>query len=275
MDQTSYVYRVTACGFITVLALLLVVAFGLALSRLDDAPVIGVGVVALAAGVLAVMLQGMQVSASLNARNADSISDPHDLPARVGTALEPDRFVVRSYSLMVRPDLMDQLRMNFTSAALVASGVHMTERGFIKCAGVVTRGDISYAADAAFLVVSQSPTSAGFRSDVVNGHVSSIMLGGGLLRIISLSALDFAGDDRGVASTITLGHDVYVLSARGSAGSVPAKAAAGCASLDTFLPWSCSNVLPNVSARNALFNLMTSVQAGVQATVQVWGIGAR
>lgn len=270
MDQSSYVYRVLAWGFITVFTLVLAVTFGLALSRLEDAGVIGVGVVALAAGVLAVMLQGMQLGTLIDTRNASEVAQP----SVRGTALEPDRFVVKSYSLMLRPDLMERLQLKFNSASLEASGVHMTERGFIKCDGVVTRGDISYAADASFLVVSRGAAGDGFRSDVMQGHVSSIMLGGGLLRVVSLSAIDFAGDDGGVALDITLGNDVYVLSARGSAGSVPVNAA-GCTSLDTFLPWSCTNILPNVSAHDALQSLMTSVRAGVYATVQVWGIGGR
>lgn len=278
MDQSSLGYRIMLWGFLTVFTISVVVSFGLALSRLDDAGVIGVGVVALAASVIAVALQAMQLKTMVDTRDAEALSSPGDLPVWQANQLRSDRFVVRSYSLIARPDLMASLRANFTTRSLEASGVHMIERGFISCGGVLSRGEVSYSADASFLVVSRGATSDGLRSDVMDGHVSSIMLGGALLRIVSLTALDFAGDEKNIARDIAVGNDVYVVSARGAAGSVPvskASAASGCVAVDSFMPWSSRSILPNITASVAMSHLMDSAQAGAQVPLQVWGIGGR
>lgn len=275
MDQSSLGFRLLLWGFLTAFTILIVVSFGLALSRLDDAGVIGVGVVALAASVIAVALQGVQLKSMVDTHTADAMSTPGDLPIWKANSLRPDRFVVRSYSLIVRPDLIASLHTNFTVGALESSGVHMSERGFIRCGSVVSRGDVSFAADASFFVVNRAATSDGFRSDVMDGHVSSIMVGGALLRIVSLTALDFAGDTNNIASDIALGNDIYVLSARGSVGSVPVDTSKGCTSIDTYMPWGNNSVVHNVTATAAILHLMESVTTGGQVPIQVWGIGGR
>lgn len=272
MDQSSMGYRILLWGFLSVFTTLVVVTFGLALSRLDDAGVLGVGVVALAACVVAVALQGMQLKSAVDTYDASALATPGDLPTLQPNLLRADRFLVRSYSLVTRPDLIESLHNNFTTRALVASGVHMTERGFISCGGVVSRGDVSFSADASFLVVSRGATSDNLRSDITQGQISSIMLGGALLRIVSLTALDFAGDTHNIASDIAIGNDIYVLSARGSAGSVPVDTTHGCVAIDTYMPWSN---LPNITASSAISHLIESVQAGGQVPIQVWGIGGR
>lgn len=271
--MTNIAYSILSWGFVAIFTILMVVMFGLALSRLEDAGVIGVGVVALAASVVAVVLQGIQVRALLDKRDARDTSGPSDLFLRQVNILQGDRFLLRSYSLMVRPDLMNSLRSHFSSDSLAGSGVHLSERAFIKCGNTVSRGEVSYAGDVNFLVVSKGATSENFRTDVMDGHVSSIMFGGGLLRIISLTGIDFANDDNNIAGGIATGNDIYLVSARGSKGSVPINSASGCSAVDTFLPW--SSVLTRISASDALTELMVSLQAGVELPIQVWGVGGR
>lgn len=264
-------FEILAWGFLTCFTIALVVAFGLALSRLGDAGILGLGVIALVACLVAVTCQGIQLGLLLASRDARDLSESSNLLLCQG---DSDTFVVRGYLLVIRPDMMSSLNSTFAASSLA---VHMTERGYVQCSGVVSVSDVSYAADAIFLVVSRGPTSDVFGSDVLSGRVSTIMLGSALLRIVSLAATDFAGDTNGVAAKIASNNDIYVLSARGSAGSVPVDTSGGCTTVDMYMPWSTGSnqSQKNISARNAISPLMASVQPGVALPVQVWGIGSR
>lgn len=263
-------FQILAWCFLTCFTITLLIAFGLALSRLGDAGILGLGVVALVACLIAVTCQGLQLGFLLDSRDARDLSESSNLLLCQG---DSDTFVVRGYLLVIRPDLMSSLSSTFAASSLA---VHMTERGYVKCAGSVSLAGVSYAADATFLVVSRGPASDVFGSDVLSGRVSTIMLGSALLRIVRLAVTDFDGDTHGVAAKIAGSNDIYILSARGSAGSVPVDTSGGCTTVDMYMPWSTgTQSQKNISARNAFAPLMASVQPGVSLPVQVWGIGSR
>lgn len=257
METHGVKYLVYA--FLTMFTIVLVVSFGLTLSHLGDAGVLSVGVVAIVASIIAVAVQGTMVQARSEAVAAMAISDP-------GFAqMDTDRFVVRSYALIARPDKMNMLRASFTSASIQQS---MNDRAYIQCGGNIEIGQVSYESDAVFLVIAKGATSDAFRADVMNGRVSTIMLGGALLRVVSLTAIDFTDDTKGIALGIADGNDIYVVSARGSAGSVPADSS--CKAVDIFMPW---NGQANTTAVQALSPMNRLV--GQTVPVQIWGIGGR
>lgn len=251
--------------FLALFSLMLLIAFGLALSQLEDSGVIGLGVVALTACIAAVAIQGMQLRVTLSDMDANAISNPSDSNTDVLAAM--NRYVVRSYSVVVRPDMMNTLLTTFPSTSLE---VHMKERAFVDCEGSIKMSEVSYLNDVAYLVVSNGATSDGLRADVMAGRVSTIMIAGGLLRIVSVTALDFTNDTAGVASGIATGNDIYVLSARGSAGSVSTDTS--CQAIDICMPWSAPGT-QNISAVRALSPI---TDTGVTSLpMQVWGVGGR
>lgn len=244
-------------AFVTVFTIMLLVSFGLALSHLKDAGVLVLGFVALTACIIAVGVQGIYVWARLDASQQ---VDSKDVSAR-----DADVYVVRSYSLTLQPDKMRSLRGEFTASSILVS---MNERAFVTKGGKVYVDDVSYSSDAGFLVVAKGAASDRFRTDVMDSRISTLLLGGSVLRVISVTALDFAHDDHQVARNIALGNDIYIVAARGSAGSTPVDTST--TSLDILMPWSG---LRNVSASAVLSPLYE--QTGGTFPIQVWGIGGR
>lgn len=265
---TAYsAFGITFWVFVSLIAITLAVFFALALSRLQDTAVIAVGAITLVAAVVLVTLQGLQVRGLLDARAAMDIADSGYVP-------DPDASVVRSYSLVLRPDHMLTLAP-FKVSDLAASGVQMTETAFVKCGNTVSTAEVSFATDAQYFVVSHGASSGTFHSDVVSGMVSTIMISGALLRIVALTSLDFPGDVNHVASTISATCDMYLLSARGSAGSSVVDTSSTCSAMDIYMPWSWQSSFVNTSATTtmAAFTSTRPVQQAVP--VQVWGIGGR
>lgn len=267
-------YNIVAWGFtaifaVAVLASVMVAVYvGLALSRLQDAAVLTVGAVALVTGVVLVMLQALQVRTLLDARDAQDISNS-------GYVMDTDASVLRSYSLMLRPDSMAILSSAFKVADLVASGVKMVEIAYVRCAGIVSTADVSFQADATFFVVQHGAAGDAFHKDVALGTVTSIMILGALLRIVSVTSVDFPGDTTNIAGGIAQTNDIYLLSARGSVGSVPVANATTCTAVDTYMPWSWKNSFVNVSASSVISPLTTGAKANVTIPAQVWGLGGR
>lgn len=250
---------VVAYVFIGMFFLVLLVSFGVALSHLEDAGVLSVGVVGLIGCVIAVAVQAAQVRADHEARD---VPDPLSaVPQQDG-----DRFVVRSYSLIGQPDMINKLRV-FSPTSVQLS---MIERAFVKCGGQLRIGDVDYSSDVMFLVVSKGATSDAFRSDVTSGRVSSIMIAGSIMRVASLTALDFINDTTGVAMEMSVGNDIYLVSARGSAGSVATDKT--CTTIESITPWSG---LTNLSAVQALTRLTDFDHVGQPVPLLVWGIGGR
>lgn len=243
--------------FVAILSILLLVSFGLALSRLEDGSILMLGAVALSASVIAVMIQGMSVMARLD-RSEDITTES---VAPVATDLS----VVRSYSLTVSPSKMISLTSTFNASSILVS---MTERAFLSSNGVISIGDVSFQSDSTFLVVKKGAASQGFRADVMSGQITTIMIAGAVLRITSLTALDFSTDVNKVAYNIALGNDIYLVSARGSAGSHPVDSSLRC--VDIMMPWTG---LTNSSAVLALLPLYN--QTGDTFPIQVWGVGGR
>lgn len=264
-------HEVLGWGFVTCFSLILLAAFGLALSRLGDAGIIGLGVASLFACLVAVTCQGLHLGSLLDERDAKDLSETG---SRLSCQGDSDTFVVRAYTLALRPDKMQSLGATFSASSLA---VPLTERGYVQCAGVVALADVSYAADATFLVVSRGPTSDVLRADVLSGRVSSILLGSALLRIIALTAQDFNGDTNGVAKQIAASNDIYIVAARGSSGSVPVNTSTGCTTVNIYMPWSTetNQSQTNKSAHNVITPLLASVHSGSSLPVQVWGIGSR
>lgn len=252
-------------------AIMITVYVGLALSRLQDAAVLTVGSVALITSVVLVMLQGLQVRTLLDARDARDMADS-------GYAMDPDASVLRSYSLMLRPDSIAVLQSAFNVSALVGSGVKMTESAYVRCGTVVSMADVNFAADATFFVVQHGAAADAFHMDVALGTVTSIMILGALLRVVALTSLDFPGDTANVVGGIAATSDIYLLSARGSAGSVPvvtSTSAGTCKAVDTYMPWSWKSSFVNVSASSVITPLTQGATANLTLPAQVWGLGGR
>lgn len=257
-------FQVIFVSFVGAFAAVLVTAFGLALSHLQDAAVIAVGVVALVTAIVAVVLQGLKLRTALDARDARDMSES-------GTVPNPDASVVRSYSLSMRPDYMKILTV-FPASSLVSNKVQMTESASVACSGAAESALVSFVADASYFVVAHAASSDAFHRDVVTGLVSSIMISGTLLRIVALVGTDFPIDVNLSAQGIYQTCDIYTLSARGPAGSTPVDKTGGCTVTDIYMPWSGAT---NVSATSTLNQYTQNVQAGVAIPVQVWGIGGR
>lgn len=271
---SSKILVIIGVMFVAIFAIVLVAAFALALREMPHRWVLGIGVTALVAGIVAVAIQGVDLESRLDARDAEAKSDPDDLMARHAAQSDSDRFVVRSYSLIVRPDLMARMAASYSVARIAALGANTTQRGLLRCDGAanVMPGDVTFASDATFLVVAQLGASDDLRVDVVEGRIASIMIGGGLLRLMPLRAPDFSGDTD-VAASIMHDNDVYLVSGVGGPGTVPANAALidTCVVPNILMPTGTNNV----GAMQALSPLMVGVRAGAQEAVQVWGVGGR
>lgn len=269
MAPLSYAaFSITFWAFVAAIAITLATFFALALSRLQDAGVLAVGVITLVMGVVLVMMQGMQVRGLLDDRDAKDIADSGYVP-------DPDASVLRSYSLLMRTDFMLSLKV-FKVPDLVTNGVQMTESAFVKCGDNISSQLVSFAADATYFVVQHAAASGAFHSDVVTGVVSTIMISGALLRIVALSSTDFQGHVTDTVSNITATADIYLLSARGSAGSsVVSASQPPCTSLDIYMPWSWQTSFVNTSAITTMATFTSGSSVHPTIPVQVWGFGGR
>lgn len=253
MDPVAWI----CLGFLIVFTVTLIAAFGLALSHIQDSGVLILGTFALIASITGVAVQGLQLRARID-------SSEHQAMSNTERHSDQDKFIVRSYSLIAQPDMMALLQANFTSASLLAE---MSERAFVRCGITVSMQPVTYESDIAFLVISKGASGDSFRMDVMEGRVSTIMLGGGLLRVVSLTALDFVDTDN-IAMNMTTGNDIYVLSARGAAGATPDSP--NCQSIDTIMPW-------DGQLNNSAVTSVSAIMAvtGKAFPLQVWGIGGR
>lgn len=270
-------------GFVIVFATVLAVAFGLALSRLEDRAVITVGVVALSAGVVGVGLQGIYVASQQDALAAAAYSDPDNLMGRNQGGSEGAGSAVRSYTLTVRPDVMTSMQNAFPDpTALIAGGLRLVEPGYVTCGRSVALGQVDYSKRVEFLVVSKgSASSNGFWTDVLSGQVTSVMMGGELLRIVALSGLDFAADALDAVVDLTT-NDLYGLSQRGPIGSTAVPVAGGttaCSVTEVHLPWEITSKSTSTSTGSAAMasirSASLSTAGGSTLPLLVWGVGGR
>lgn len=269
-EENGWADRLTiivAWVFVVSVATILAVAFGQALSKLQDAVVIGVGVIALAAGVVGVGLQGMFVASQIESRDAVAMMDPNNLLGQDRDG-DPDRFSVKSYGLLANPVAMRMLGGTYTVAQMERQGVSFKEPGFVNCNGIISRMEVHYNADPlVFLVINPGATSATFQADVSQGRVTSILMGGMLYRILYLNSLDFEGSDA-VALRVLESHDVYALSVRGPEGASPAVDETGCEVVEIRVPW-------KVDPKDAVGVSEISVSNSTVVPIQVWGVGGR
>lgn len=266
MDD-GWTWRLTTLmvwAFVVAVALILAVAFGLALSRLPDAGVIAVGVIALATGVVGVGLQSMFVASQVDTRDM-SVLDPDNL---FGNDLgDPDRYSVRSYSLLANPEAMRSMGNAYTVEYLEKLGVRFKEPGFINCNGIITPGEVHYNSDPLiFLVINPGGKSNNFQGDVSRGRVTSILLGGVLYRILYLTTMDFATTDTTAISILST-NDVYALSQRGLQGATPVVPESGCNVVDLHVPW---KVNPKEVSGVAELTVSSST-----VPIQVWGVSGK
>lgn len=275
-------------------AVLLVVSafFGIAISKLSDAGVIGMGVALLTCGVLVVIIQGSYLSGKYDERDALSLADPKDLMGRKLGQSDNDRFNVRSYSLLVRADLMKRLSFAIDVDDLMTSGVHMTESGLLQCGNSFVKGEVSFKADTAFLVIVKGSVGDRLFQDVTQTKISSVMFGGGVFRIVALTEDDFPQKDNDLIKSVIDGNDVYMI----STGNVPKPKLVNrtveggverdnnnehdndtpsCSVPAVYMPWSQHNVQVNIKAVDAVSMLTMGTSYGMTNRIQVWGLGGR
>lgn len=276
---TARLWAVVTWSFVIVFAMVLAAAFGLALSRLDDAAVLCVGVAALAAGVVGVGLQGMYVSSQ---QEYKGFADPGNLLGRdAGADVRPiDRFAVQAYTLNVCPTIMASLKAAFSPAALVSNGVRFTDSGLVTCTIPPTTGsgtsmstyqtrlvDLDYTSALEYLVVAKGLTSDALRMDVSQGFTTSILVAGGFRRIMPLTEIDFetSSSDTRFSDIVKLAtHDVYAVFLRG-AGS---HADATCPLAIQHLPW-------GTDSGQALSTVINAATSPESVTMYAWGFGGR
>lgn len=269
-------------------------SFGYALSKLPDASIIGLGVVVLTCGILVVMIQGSYLSGKLDERDAIALADPSDLMRRSIDDSDQDRFNVRSYSLLIRADLMQTMHASITADDLIRAGVHMSESGLVQCGDSFISRQISFANDSAFLVVVKGSVGDRFHRDVSQASVSSIMLGGGVFRIRALSEVDFSSIHMANMKDMFDQNDMYVI----STGSIPNDAdthddadthtntststhadvdtrVGYCKLLAVYMPWSQANVMVNVKAVDAIAMLTSGASSIMTRKIHIWGLGGR
>lgn len=271
---SARLWLVVSWVFVIVFAMLLAVAFGLALSKLDDSGVLCVGVAALAAGVVGVGLQGMYVSAIQEAREAAAYSDPENLMGRDASAHNSDRFAVLSYSLTIHPDVMSKMQVKYAKQHLHVSGSRFIEAGYITCAGSPSLGQVNYSPSVNFLVVGKTASSRDFQADVMRRRVTSVLVGGDMMRIVYLTHLDFDTSD--LAGLVDLATcDVYALSFRGGhqQGAVPGEGSAvGCVVTSVNLPWDLTEE-GTASGFDRIQKMALNTAGPIP--IIVWGIGGR